>query len=292
MTIADAIITYLEIYELMFGTGDYTTPQSEQGKRLAAIYGREIQPSSLTGQLAVLKEKGILAQPENNYWSLTKDYKKYVELLKKRTKAELDATLRSVMRAIGIIARESAEDLAAINAIGDVLLPKGTKAQKREAGFRQRAEETYGGRAMFTGETEWSARQASHTIEVKTLPNVADNSIPNALLLRSDIHAMRDTPGPDGVFPVEVHVHPDGAMLRVNTKDPAYRHLDRAVQRIDAVPIRELHKRILLGNMVRKIPQDLPIWFIDSINEMVPKTMQILKKTPEPSEPFDDMVFK
>jgi hypothetical protein len=149
--------------------------------------------------------------------------------------------------------------------LGDKYCEFGSKQQqKREAGCRRRAEEAHGGRAMFTGETEWLARQASHSIEVRAVKSMADNTAQNLLPLRNDLHFMRDNPDKDtGLYPIEIHVHERGLVIKVNTTDKAYAWLDGCVETLanSKVSMLEVQKRVIIGNIARGIKQSIPPWF-------------------------------
>lgn len=251
-----AVLEYLKQYGHLYGDHDHTRDDSEQSRLLETIYGRNVQASSVTGCIAKLHAAGVIAadpKKEDSKWLLVPDYQKRLEEFEARERAKNDKT----MIKMGRIVSGGKEDTAELDKLGEIDKPFGNAKEKREAGCRRRAEEFCKGRALFTGETEWSGRQASHSIEVKAIPRIADNTKWNLQLLRNDIHAMRDA----GV--AEIHCTETGLELKINSKDPKYAPFNGLKEEIlDPYDRREVQKRIIIGNMARGIKQDIPAWFV------------------------------
>lgn len=254
----EAIIRFLKKEGKLYGSHVHAKEDSAQGKRLAVIYGKPIFNNSLTGALATLRRAGIVRTVDPNVWVLTQDYENAYALYKEQKKNREDKTLRRMARLLAGDRRQESKEL---DVIGDEMLPGGSKKQKREAGCRRRAEKMHGCRALFTGETERASRSTSHSIEIRAFTCIADNTPYNLLPLRNDIHSMRDHHS-SGTYPIEIHIHPEGLMMKVNTDDPAYASLDGIVEKIhDQHTREEVQKRILVGNAARGIKQEYPVWF-------------------------------
>lgn len=279
----EAVIAYVRERGVIYGKGMHSKETSPQGARLTQIRGAPIQTSSLTSVLSQLNTKGVLRNlpTDDCDWVFTEDYEAAIERMKAKKAREDNRHLSSLLKAlVDGNSIDLEDDALLLDQLGRASLPNGNHREKREAGCRRRAEDgPFGGRAMFDGGIEWGARSASHSIEVRAHSKLVDNTVYNLLLLRNDIHSLRDNRRPDGSYAVVVLAHPEGLVLNVNSDDPQYMRMDGQVERIDGILYREeVQKRVIVGNWYRKIrqeyvPKSFEVWAAGVLGKNVRKLM-------------------
>lgn len=269
ITQIDAVVQALKEIGHLGGDDQSIKKQSDV---LARIYGSPVQNGvgKLTERncfrrpISTLRCAGVVKKLPDHTWVFADDYEEKLRIYNAKEAKKNDKVARAYLRAL-VDKDEVKADNQLLEEIGDQI--PGAEylkaADKREAGCRKRAEDFYGGKAMFTGETEPSAWQASHSIEVRACRSLVDNSKYNILLMRNDLHSMHDTPGDDG-YPLEVHVQGYGLILRINSKDLHYRIYDGLFHEFPSFPLEDIRKiqtRVIIGNIARHIEQDFPSWF-------------------------------